>query len=174
MIRVGCGYARSDASPPRRRPPETPRTATRGASRAARKTSRRAVSRRSPSWCTKKPLARRRSRFGARVKGRASAPEDAFPSSKKADRTLTRNIDNGIDFNILKEKINTSIAWEQLTRGLFLHTISISELEVKELLRNDDSLSPELAKRILINKQVRLKSEKYLRDLRSEANIEER
>jgi hypothetical protein len=53
------------------------------------------VSRRSPSWCTKKPLARRRSRFGARVKGRASAPEDAFPSSKKADRTLTRN--NGIE-----------------------------------------------------------------------------
>lgn len=102
--------------------------------------------------------------------------EDYFFQSKRLDKNKIFQIirDNGIDFNILKEKINTSIAWEQLTRGLFLHTISISELEVKELLRNDDSLSPELAKRILINKQVRLKSEKYLRDLRSEANIEER
>jgi hypothetical protein len=45
---------------------------------------------------------------------------------------------------------------------------------VKELLKSDDSLSPELARRILTNKQVQLKSDKYLRDLRSEANIEER
>jgi hypothetical protein len=31
-----------------------------------------------------------------------------------------------------------------------------------------------LAKRILTNKQVQLKSDKYLRDLRAEANIEKR
>ena len=102
--------------------------------------------------------------------------EDYFFQSNKLDKNKIFQIikDNGLDFSILKEKINTSIAWERLTRGLFLHTISISESEVKELLKSDDSLSPELARRILTNKQVQLKSEKYLRDLRSEANIEER
>ena len=102
--------------------------------------------------------------------------EDYFFQSNKLDKNKIFQIikDNGLDFNILKEKINTSIAWERLTRGLFLHTISISESEVKELLKSDDSLSPELARRILTNKQVQLKSEKYLRDLRAEANIEKR
>jgi hypothetical protein len=102
--------------------------------------------------------------------------EDYFFQSKGLDKDKIFQIirDNGIDFNILKERINTFIAWERLTRGLFLRTISISESEVKELLKSDDSLSPELARRILTNKQVQLKSDKYLRDLRSEANIEER
>tara|TARA_B100001996_G_scaffold284282_1_gene224597 strand:- start:203 stop:817 length:615 start_codon:yes stop_codon:yes gene_type:complete len=81
---------------------------------------------------------------------------------------------NNLDANILKEIINTSIAWEQLTSGLFLRTISISETEIQELLKNDASLSPELAKRILTNKKIKLKSSKYLRDLRAEANIEKR
>ena len=45
---------------------------------------------------------------------------------------------------------------------------------ISELLKNDESLSPELAIRILTNRQVQLKSDKYLRDLRAEANIEKR
>jgi hypothetical protein len=81
---------------------------------------------------------------------------------------------NNLDVDALKEKINTSIAWEQLTAGLFLHTISISDSEISELLKKDESLSTGLAKRILTKKQVQLKSDKYLRDLRAEANIEKR
>ena len=73
-----------------------------------------------------------------------------------------------------KEKINISIAWEQLTTGLFLHTISISDIEISELLKSDDTMSHNIAKRILTNKQIQLKSDKYLRDLRAEANIEKR
>ncbi len=102
--------------------------------------------------------------------------EDYFFQSRRLDRDKVYEImkNNNIDINILKEKIYTSIAWEQLTSGLFLHTISISDKEVNELVKTDESLSPELAKRILTNKQVQLKSEKYLRDLRAEANIEKR
>lgn len=102
--------------------------------------------------------------------------EEYFFQSRRLDKNKVYEIikNNNLDINALKEKINTSIAWEQLTAGLFLHTISISETEINELLKSDNSLSPELAKRMLTNKQVQLKSDKYLRDLRAEANIEKR
>ncbi|MDG2416220.1 MAG: hypothetical protein P8M06_00635 [Pelagibacterales bacterium] len=102
--------------------------------------------------------------------------ENYYFQSKRLDKDKVYEIISGNDLDIdaLKEKINTSIAWEQLTAGLFLHTISISDSEVSELLKSDVSLSPEIAKRILTNKQVQLKSDKYLRDLRAEANIEKR
>ena len=102
--------------------------------------------------------------------------ENYYFQSKRLDKDKVYEIirSNDLDIDVLKEKINTLIAWEQLTAGLFLHTISISDSEVSELLKNDESLSPELAKRILTNKQVQLKSDKYLRDLRAEANIEKR
>ena len=102
--------------------------------------------------------------------------ENYYFQSKRLDKDKVYEIirSNKLDIDVLKEKINTSIAWEQLTAGLFLHTISISDSEISELLKNDESLSPELAKRILTNKQVQLKSDKYLRDLRAEANIEKR
>ena len=102
--------------------------------------------------------------------------ENYFFQSKRLDKDEVYKIikNNNLNVDALKEKINTSIAWEQLTAGLFLHTISISDTEVSELLKKDDSLSTEIAKRILTNKQVQLKSDKYLRDLRAEANIEKR
>ena len=102
--------------------------------------------------------------------------ENYYFQSKRLDKDKVYEIikSNNLDVDALKEKINTSIAWEQLTAGLFLHTISISDSEVSELLKRDNSLSTELAKRILTNKQVQLKSDKYLRDLRAEANIEKR
>tara|TARA_B100001093_G_scaffold514227_2_gene587801 strand:+ start:1869 stop:2483 length:615 start_codon:yes stop_codon:yes gene_type:complete len=102
--------------------------------------------------------------------------ENYFFQLKQVDKNKVYELIeiNNLDINVLKEKINTSIAWEQLTAGLFLHTISISESEINEFLKNDESLSPELAKKILTNKQVKLKSDKYLRDIRAEANIEKR
>ena len=102
--------------------------------------------------------------------------ENYYFQSKRLDKDKVYEIIRGnkLDIDVLKEKINTSIAWEQLTAGLFLHTISISDSEVSELLKKDNSLSTQLAKRILTNKQVQLKSDKYLRDLRAEANIEKR
>ncbi len=102
--------------------------------------------------------------------------EDYFFQSKQLNKDRVYEVikNNNLDIGVLKDKINTSIAWEQLTAGLFLHTISVSEVEVDELLKNDETLSVELAKRIITNKQVQLKSDKYLRDLRAEANIEKR
>ncbi len=102
--------------------------------------------------------------------------ESYFFKSKNLnkDKVLEFISKNNLDRSILYEKINTAIAWEKLSSGLFYRTVSVSEIEIEELLKNDVTLSPEIAKRILVNKQVRLKSDKYLRDLRAEANIEKR
>ena len=108
--------------------------------------------------------------------GNNSYYENYFFQSRGLDKNRIYAIieKNNLDINVLRERINTSILWEQLTTGLFLHTISISETEINELLKIDSSLTPELAKRVLTNKQVQLKSNKYLRDLKAEANIERR
>ncbi|MDC0032408.1 hypothetical protein OAJ23_03005 [Pelagibacteraceae bacterium] len=108
--------------------------------------------------------------------GNNSYYENYFFQSRGLDKNRIYSIieKNNLDINVLREKINTSILWEQLTTGLFLHTISISETEINELLKIDSSLTPELAKKVLTNKQVQLKSNKYLRDLKAEANIERR
>ena len=102
--------------------------------------------------------------------------EDYFFKSKNLDKKKIFEIIkiNNLDVKILKEIINTSIAWEKLTSGLFFRTISISENEITELINKDASLSKEAAKRMVVNRQIALKSEKFLRDLKSETNIEKR
>ena len=57
--------------------------------------------------------------------------ENYYFQSKRLDKNKVYEIikSNNLDVDALKEKINTSIAWEQLTAGLFFHTISISDSE---------------------------------------------
>ena len=102
--------------------------------------------------------------------------EDDFFKSKNLDKKKVFEIIklNNLDIKILREIINTSIAWEKLTSGLFFRTVSISENEITELINKDASLSKEAAKRMVVNRQIALKSEKFLRDLKSETNIEKR
>ncbi len=102
--------------------------------------------------------------------------EDYYFQSKNLDKIKVFDImeKNNLDLKILNEKIQTAIAWEQLTSGLFFHTIAISESEVNEFVKKDQSIPRETAERILTNRQIKLKSDKYLRDLKAEANIEKR
>tara|TARA_B100001093_G_C26721896_1_gene968204 strand:- start:167 stop:772 length:606 start_codon:yes stop_codon:yes gene_type:complete len=102
--------------------------------------------------------------------------ENYFFKSRKLDKASIQDYisKNNLDLNILNEMMNTDFAWEKLTSGLFYHTISISDKEVISLIENDNSITYEMAERILVNKQIALKSEKYLRDIKSEANIEKR
>ena len=102
--------------------------------------------------------------------------ENYYFQSKNLDKNKIIEIiqNSDLDYKILREKIVTAIAWEQLTAGLFYHTISITKKEVDELIKKDPSILPETAEKILINRQIKLKSDKYLRDLRAETNIEKR
>lgn len=83
-------------------------------------------------------------------------------------------IENNIDVSVLREMIYTQIGWDKLISGLYYRTISISDVEIDELLKSNPSLNEEEAKNIIKTKQIKLKSNKLLRDMRSEATIEQR
>ena len=64
------------------------------------------------------------------------------------------------------------IAWQILISRLYYRGTSISDAEINDLIYKDPELTYEIAKNIIMDKQLSLKSSKMLRDLRSEATIE--
>ena len=79
---------------------------------------------------------------------------------------------NNLNASILTEKIEIMIKWQKLTSGLFYRTTSITKSEIDDLMNKNESLSRDMAERTVRRRQIDLKADKYLRDLRSEANIE--
>lgn len=79
---------------------------------------------------------------------------------------------NNLNASILTEKIEIMIKWQKLTSGLFYRTTSITKSEIDDLMNKNESLSRDMAERTVRKRQIDLKADKYLRDLRSEANIE--
>ena len=64
------------------------------------------------------------------------------------------------------------IAWQILISRLYYRITSVSDDEIEDLINKDPSISAELAEKIIMDKQLALKSSKMLRDLRNEATIE--
>ena len=92
---------------------------------------------------------------------------------KKEDFLKLAKINN-LNATILTKKIEIMIKWQKLTSGLFFRTTSITESEIDDLMSKNETLSREMAERTIRRRQIDLKANKYLRDLRSEANIEVR
>ena len=82
--------------------------------------------------------------------------------------------DNKINFNELKRFLESELKWQKLIYGLYLRVISVTDAEVSELTKNNQNITIELAKEILVQKQLDLKSNKLIKDLRDEATIEYR
>ena len=81
---------------------------------------------------------------------------------------------NNIDIEILKKSIEIMIGWNKLTSKLYYQTSEINKVDLENLLNEDISLSEEQAENILLQKQIGLRAKKLLRDIRIEANIENR
>ena len=81
---------------------------------------------------------------------------------------------NNIDIAILKKSIEVMIGWNKLTGRLFYRTSEINKVDLENLMNEDPSLSKEQAEDILLQKQIGLRAKKLLRDIRIEANIENR
>ena len=79
---------------------------------------------------------------------------------------------NGINTNQFYYMLNTEIAWQTLISRLYYRITSISDEEIDELINKDPNLSIELAEKLIMDKQLALKSSKMIRDLRDEATIE--
>ena len=81
---------------------------------------------------------------------------------------------NNIDIEILKESISIQIGWNELAGLLFYRASEINKIDLAKIIEQDPLLTEEQGKNILIQKQITLRAKKLLRDLRAEANIENR
>ncbi len=83
-------------------------------------------------------------------------------------------ISNNIDINFLIESLSIQLGWNKLTGQLFYRSSEINNRDLDEASKKNPTLSSEQIKNSLIQKQIALRAEKLLRDLRLEANIETR
>ena len=90
------------------------------------------------------------------------------------DNLNTVFIENNIDYDEFSNFIKTQITWQKVIGGLYYRLVSASEIEINEVLKNNPYISNDQAKQIVIQKQLDLKSNKLLRDLKNEATIEYR
>lgn len=79
---------------------------------------------------------------------------------------------NNVNEKHFYDMLYNDIAWQILISRLYYRVTSISDAEIEDLIYKDSGLTHEIAKTILMDKQLGLKSSKMLIDLRSEATIE--
>ena len=92
---------------------------------------------------------------------------------KLIDFTNSLN-ENNIDISILKKSIKIILGWNELAGRLYYRTSEISNIDLANLMKENVSLSKEQAQNTLIQRQIELRAKKLLRDIRVEANIENR
>ena len=81
---------------------------------------------------------------------------------------------NNINVNILYESIRIKIGWNELTGRLYYRTAKVDPVDLEDAMQQNPTLSEKMVNNILIQRQIELRASKLLRDLRSEANIENR
>ena len=81
---------------------------------------------------------------------------------------------NNINVNIFYEIIRIKIGWNELTGRLFYRTAKVDPVDLEDAMQQNPTLSKERVNNILIQKQIELRASKLLRDLKLEANIENR
>ncbi|MFL2890835.1 MAG: hypothetical protein ACJZ38_02990 [Candidatus Pelagibacterales bacterium] len=100
---------------------------------------------------------------------------EVFLASEQNINDLKKSLaSNDIDINFLKESLEIQLGWNKLIGKLFYRTSEINETDFDEARKKYPTLSEESIKSSLLQKQMALRAEKLLRDLRLEANIENR
>ncbi len=79
---------------------------------------------------------------------------------------------NNIKYSEFKDYLTYEMSWQKLVSGIYYRLTSASEIEIEEIMLKNPELSVDLAKNIIIQKQLDLKSSKMIRDLFNEATIE--
>ena len=79
-----------------------------------------------------------------------------------------------IDIRILKETIKIRLGWYNLSSRLYYKDSEINKIELESTMKQNPSLSEEQAKNSILQKQIDLRAKRFLRDIRNEANIENR
>ena len=79
-----------------------------------------------------------------------------------------------VDIKILKETIKIRLGWYNLSNRLYFRDSEINKIELENKMSQNPSLSEDQAKNLILQKQIDLRAKKFLRDIRVEANIENR
>ena len=79
-----------------------------------------------------------------------------------------------VDIKILKETIKIRLGWYNLSNRLYFRDSEINKIELENKMSQNPSLSEDQAKNLILQKQIDLRAKKFLRDIRAEANIENR
>ena len=99
----------------------------------------------------------------------------AFLNEEKDINKLIASLkSNNININILKESIKITLGWNKLANNLYYRSSKINPLELENAMKQDLSLSKQEAENMLLQKQILLRAKKLLRDIKAEANIENR
>lgn len=100
---------------------------------------------------------------------------EAILKSGQSISELERDLKaNNIDIKILKESIMIQLGWNELSGRLFFRTAEITDIDLSNTMDKNASLSEDQARNLIVQRQIELRAKKLLRDLRSEANIENR
>ena len=99
----------------------------------------------------------------------------AFLSEEMDINKLTASLKNkNINIKILKKTIEIALGWNKLANRLYFRSSRINPLELENTMKQDASLSKQEAENMLLQKQILLRAKKLLRDIKAEANIENR
>ena len=79
---------------------------------------------------------------------------------------------NNIKYSEFKNYLIYEISWQKLVSGIYYLLASASEIEIEEIILKNPEITTDIAKNIIIQKQLDLKSSKMIRDLFNEATIE--
>ncbi len=99
--------------------------------------------------------------------------EDFFKRSNFKRTTLKNLLEmNNINYEELKILLEHELSWNKLVRGLYLRIVSVSNTEINEILSKNPNMKTEQARKLIMQRQLDLKSSKLLRDMLNEATIE--
>ena len=79
---------------------------------------------------------------------------------------------NNVRYNEIEKFLIHELSWQKLVSKMFYRLTSTSEIEIEEIMVKNENITEEIARNIIIQKQLDLKSSKMLRDMLSEATIE--
>ena len=79
---------------------------------------------------------------------------------------------NDIKYSEFKKYLVDEFSWQKLISGMYYRLTSTSEIEIEEIVTKNPNISKEMAKNMIVQRQLDLKSNKMIRDLFNEATIE--
>ena len=79
---------------------------------------------------------------------------------------------NEINYSEFKKFLINQISWQKLVSGMYYRLTSTSEIEIEEIMNKNENITKDIARNIIIERQLDLKSSKMIRDMLDEATIE--